>query len=378
MVSPTGSVSLTSPGAALGQISFIVRQLTAPNVTLQQEGQLEHQLVKAISGANPSANWGTIATIADDLANLPTSAQVNTDTAALDRMVSPSVGLSGVTGALDSIANQIYSTVVAAKATQASTQTTVFTSLTAAAAVGASSITVRSLSGLNPGDHIQIALSDGSVFDTTITSTASTTSTDADDGLTITTNTVNFSGTLPIGALVGNAMSDHGSTQSDDIIDYVPSLTATAGMGASTLSLSSVAGLVVGAQVQLALDNGTAFNTTIKAISTANDTVTIGGGLPSQASVNNVLTDAVNLKAPTGPLPTAEVSSAMVSVLLLQTNELIAAANPTVNMTTLGNLEKAIGSTNTTEVQFQQDLIKLNQLAHNPNATGPSIISVLA
>jgi len=378
MVSPTGSVSLTSPTAAANQISAIVKQLTAPNVTLQQEGQLEQQLVKVISGANTSANWGTIATIADDLANLPTKAQINTDTAALDRMVSPISGAVGVMTAIDGMATEIYSTVIARNAAAAGAQTTIFSSLTATAPAGAGSVNVRSLNGVNLGDHIQIALNDGSVFDTTVTSTASTTTTDVDDGLTITTNTVNFAGTLPIGAVLGNEFIDTGGTPSNSIIDYTPSLTAPAGLGTNTLSLTSVAGLVVGAHIQLALDNGTAFNSTITGISTADDTVTIAQGLPSQASANNVLTDAVNTAALNGQLPTASVSGEMVSVLLLQINELIAAANPTANTTTLANLEKAIGSPKTTEAQFQQDLIKLNQLTTNSNATGPSIISVLA
>src|SRR5271170_3770548 len=79
-----------SAASAVSDISQLASQLRAGGVTPQREAQLEQQLVQAISGANSSANWGMIATIADDIADPTVSGSaVNVDVMALDRMVQP-------------------------------------------------------------------------------------------------------------------------------------------------------------------------------------------------------------------------------------------------------------------------------------------------
>ena len=376
-ISPTGQVSLTSPGTAINQISTIARQLTTGSVSLSQEGALEQQLVTAISKANPSANWANIATIADDLANVPSTTQINIDTQALDRMVQPTTGQSGLTTTVDGIAQQIFSQVQTLNVT-ANGPTQIDTTLAGQGLVGATSLTVKNMTGMNIGDNVQVSLDDGSVFDTTITSTSSTTMTRADDGVTITVNTVDLAGALPIAAASGALFIDNGGTQSSDIINYTPGLVAPAVAGDTTLSLSSVSGLNISDAIQVQLDNGTWFNTSITAISTGSNTVTLGEGLPSAASVGNVLTDQVNLAQPTGTTsPNDEVSAAMVSVLLLQMSNLVNAANPAVNQSTMAKIEQDLGSPKTTEATYQKDLQTLNQIAVEGLTSGTTI-SVLA
>jgi hypothetical protein len=119
----------------------------------------------------------------------------------------------------------------------------IVTNLTGGAGAGATVISVKSATDMNDGDPVQIQLSDGSVFNTTIAP-----------------------------GTVSTTLSLAGATN------------------ASTLSLASVAGLGAGEAVQIHLDNGSTFNTTITDVSSSAGTVTLANQLPSSAALGQSFT----------------------------------------------------------------------------------------
>ena len=506
-----------SPASAVGQIGTIVGELRLPGVTPQHEAQLEQQLVTAISGANPSANWGMIATIADDVADptVSTSA-VNVDVMALDRMVQPTdaANLSAVIGALagqlrgqspypagtsvlsgtalsgataitlpstvgmfngdtvqvtldngatfnDTITTILNNIVNLAKplpsqassgnrfvnttqqtrdqTTSSSSTGSIVTSLTAGVAFGTSIVQVKSATGMNVGDPVQIGLADGSTLDTTIASiTGSTTLTadslantsavtvgsttgmndgDAvqiklDNGTTFDTiiasiagNTVNLAAplpsqastgatftdptdvkitlatTLPVGAADGASFTDTINVQPANTISFSSPLMNPPGasQGSSTLTLVSVGGMATGDTVQVALDNGSVFNTTLTNVNSLANTVTLATPLPSNALfATATVTDMISTAQQSAAFkPAVSLSPQMLAMLQLQLDVLIGAANPNADTKTLQTTLASLVSSTLSSTQFQQDVTALVQLAQQGNTLGASL-SILA
>jgi hypothetical protein len=505
-----------SAADAVSEISQVASQLRAGGVTPQREAQLEQQLVQAISGANASANWGMIATIADDIAD-PTlsSSAVNVDITALDRMVQPtdaanlstvigtlaqqlrdqspypagtsalaataSAGVSAITlpsttGMFDGDPIQItlddgatFSTTIATlfnnvvnlakplpsqassgnrfvdtalqqsadASAGGSASKSIVTSLTGVALSGASTVKVKSATGMLDGDPVQLQLSDGSTLDTTITSiTGSTTLTsdalsnatavtvgstagmsdgDAvqiklDSGTTFNTiiasiagNTVSLAAplpsqastgttftdptdvtiglatTLPVGATDGAGFTDTANVPaSSDPISIVSPLTAAAAAGATTLSLASVGAMALGDTVQIQLNNGTVFNTSLANVDSVANTVTLAAPLPSAAAINKTVTDMVSTPAQSSSFtPAVTLSPQMLAMLQLQLDVLVGAANPSADTTTLQTTLSGLVSSTLTTPQFQQDVTALVQLAQQGITPGTSL-SILA
>jgi len=504
-----------SAASAVSDISQLASQLRAGGVTPQREAQLEQQLVQAISGANSSANWGMIATIADDIAD-PTvsSSAVNVDVMALDRMVQPTdaanlstvigtlaqqlrdqspypagtstlaanapagaaaVTLPSTTGMFDgdpikitlddgatfdtTIATLLNNVVNLAKplpsqasggnrfvdtALQQSAATSggsasksIVTSLTSVALSGASTVKIKSATGMFDGDPVQIQLSDGSTLDTAIASiTGSTTlATDAlanatavtvgsttgmndgdavqiqlDNGTSFDTiiagiagNTVSLAAPLPSQASTGTSFTDPtdvavglttplpvgaadgaGFTDTANVpastnpISIVSPLTAPAAAGATTLSLASVGAMVLGDSVQIQLNNGTVFNTTLANVDSLANTVTLAAPLPFQAATNNTVTDMVSTAVQSsGFTPAVTLSPQMLAMLQLQLDVLVGAANPRAATTTLQTTLSGLVSSTLTTTQFQQDVASLVQLAQQGITPGTSL-SILA
>jgi hypothetical protein len=313
-----------SPTSAVNDITSIATQLRTGAQTPQRETQLEQQLVSDISAANPSANWGMVAVIADDIADptISTSA-VNVEVAALDRMVVPTTG-STLSTAITTLTQQLR-----AQDPLPVGETT----LTATAQTGATAVTVPSTVGMFNGDKVVITLDNGSTFHDTIT--------------TILNNTINLSKALPSQASTGNNFTDtnqqqaaaaasnggasnivttltgvsptgtttvqvasatgmedgdpiqvqlaNGSTFDTTIANTTAAttLSANGATNATTLSLTSLAGLQSGEAVQIVLDNLSTFNTTISDVNIGAGTVTLAAALPSSASSGQSFTATV-------------------------------------------------------------------------------------
>jgi hypothetical protein len=256
-----------TPSSAVGDIATVANELRVQGVAPAREAQLEQQLVQDISGANPSANWGMIATITNDLADptLSTSA-VNVDVAALDRMVVPSSG-STLSQAIGDIAGQLRGQEPLPEGT---------TTLTATALANASAVTVPSTTGMFNGDKVQIQLDDGVTFSTTIT--------------TILNNTINLAKPLPSQASSTNELTnvtmqqrDAASSGSGAAKNIVTALTAFATAGSSTVQVKSAAGMFTGDPVQLQLSDGSVLQTTIA--STTASTALVANAVANDTAV---------------------------------------------------------------------------------------------
>ena len=277
-----------SPTGAVSDISAIATQLRTGAVTPQRESQLEQQLVDDISGANPSANWGMIAVIANDIADptVSTSA-VNVDVSALDNMVVPTTS-STLSTAITTLTDQIR-----AQEPLPVGETT----LTATASSGAKAVTVPNTTGMFNGDSVKITLDSGATFNDTIT--------------TIINNTVNLAKSLPGQASSGNEFvntsqeqRNAASSSSSQANSIVTTLSAGATIGANSVKVTSATGMNQGDPVQIGLADGSTFDTTIgsitgsttlTAVSLANSmSVTVG----STAGMNNG--DAVQIKLDSG------------------------------------------------------------------------------
>ncbi|MBI3513981.1 MAG: hypothetical protein HY060_07965 [Proteobacteria bacterium] len=262
-------VHLVSAATAISQINTTVQQLTAGNLSLAQEGLLEQQLAKQIAAANPSANLGQVAVIALDLRDSGGAAvQISTDLQALYRMVQPTTGFSGLTSTVGTIANLLKATSTTSTASTTATSSSVNTILSATALAGASTVSVTSTTGLSVGNSVQIQLDTGEYFYSAINGIAN--------------NTLTLATTLPSQATNGNKL-----TGLPNATTYFTTLNATALTGDSTVTLTSAGGMSIGDSLQILLDSGSLFTTTITGVTIATNTVTLAGVMPSQATSGN-------------------------------------------------------------------------------------------
>lgn len=372
-ISAVGSVS---PAGALNQISLVVSQLRLPGVSPQTEATLEQQLVKAISSTNPSANWSTIAWIANDIADpFVSTAAANIDVAALDRMVVPTAGSTGLTSAIDTIAGQLRNQ---------SPLPAGVTTLSADGLANSKTVTLSSTNGMFNGDTVAIQLNDGSIFHTKITTISGNTANLADRlpsqastgtsftdtaqqlrvasstssksspqsiATSLTATAATSSTTLKIASATGMYTGDavtiplsDGSTLETTItsISGSASLAATALASATAVTLTSAAGMNSGDAVKIQLDNGTVFNTTIASV--AGNVVNIAAPLPSQASTGSSFTDPSNVQVTIAtPLPV----SAALGGSFTDTSNIKQSAN-TINFSTPLTADALTGATNLT------------------------------
>jgi hypothetical protein len=244
-------VSPISPAAAINDINNVAAQLRTGNISGQQEAALEQQLVKDISSANPSANWGMIATITDDLWQPSSTAAAAIDIQALDRMVSPTTR-STLSSAIGTIAQQLRGQ---------SPFPDGITTLTANSLPNSTAVSLPSTVGMFNGDKITIKLDNGQAFNTTIT--------------TILGNTVNLAKRLPSQASSGTFFTNKSQQQRDNTgtntanaasQTITTSLSTSAALGASTISVASGSGMNTGDPIQVDLLDGSTLDTTITAI----------------------------------------------------------------------------------------------------------------
>jgi hypothetical protein len=133
--------------------------------------------------------------------------------------------------------------------------------------------------------------------------------------------------------------------------------------------------MAVGDTVQVALDNGSFFNTTLTNVYSLANTVTLATPLPSNAqSVTATLTDNIS----TAPVSTAytaavKVSPQVLAMLQLQLNVLISAANSQASAQTLQTIEANLINSTLTTAQFQQDLTTLIDTATQGLTPGTSL-----
>jgi hypothetical protein len=246
------------------------------------------------------------------------------------------------------------------------------TTLTAVSPANSMSVTVGNTAGMNNGDAVQIKLDSGATFNPIIASVVGNTvnlaaplPSQASTGATFTDPTdvtVMLNGTLPADAGTGASFTDTiNVAASNNTISFSTPLAVTANGGSSTLTLNSVAGMAVGDTVQVALDNGSLFNTTLTNVNSLANTVTLATPLPSTATMTTAtLTDNIS----TAPVSTAytaavKVSPQVLAMLQLQLNVLISAANSQASATTLQTIEANLINSTLTTAQFQQDLTTL-------------------
>jgi hypothetical protein len=264
------------------------------------------------------------------------------------------------------------------------------TTLTATALANTSAVTVGSTSGMNDGDAVQIKLDNGTTFNTIIASISGNTvnlaaplPSQASTGATFTDPTdvkVTLATTLPVDAASGASFTDTINVPSStNTISFSSPLNPPgAHQGSSTLTLVSVGGMAVGDTVQVALDNGTVFNTTLTNVNSLANTVTLATPLPSDALLATAaLTDTVNAAQSSSFTPAVSLSPQMLAMLQLQLDVLIGAANPNANTQTLQTTLASLVSSSLSSTQFQQDVTALVQLAQQGNTLGSSL-SILA
>ena len=267
-------VNLVSPATAIQNIKNTAAQLDVTGgVSLQTEGTLEQQLVKEISAANPSANQGTIAVVADDLDGASSSTQITNDLNALIRMVQPTVGATNLTNTIDSIANLLRVQASSTSTTVATPPPPVSGQIAATALTGATSLTLTSTSGMTAGDSFQVTLDTGETFYTSIASIAN--------------NVVTLSSALPSQASNGNMVSDLAG-----ITTYQTMLQNAANAGDSTVTLMSAGGISTGDSIQLELDTGVLFTTQVTGVN--GNVVSLAEDVPGTASAGNNVADETN------------------------------------------------------------------------------------
>lgn len=249
------------------------------------------------------------------------------------------------------------------------------TTLAVNANAGDGTLTLTSAGGLSVGDSLQVLLDNGALFTTQITA--------------INNNVVTIAQTMPGAAgAVHNYVADQtnpfttvnqntalGSTQ--NTITYFTSLSSTAPANQNFVLLNSVAGMSAGDTIQIGLDSGSTFTTTINNVDPVALQVTLAQPLPSSAGTsNNNVSDTIQL------FPTAATytpSSQMTTIFDLQINDLIQAANPTVGLSQLTKDLAALSNPLLTNITFQQALATLNTLWTStlPSGSGATL-SVLA
>ena len=134
------------------------------------------------------------------------------------------------------------------------------TSLFSTAVTGATSIVVKSASGMSHGDSISILLDAGGSFATTISGAPSG-------------NNITLAGALPSQATAGAGVTDTSATN-------------------QTIVIYATGKVAVSQAISITLDNGVVFKTTISAVSGVfpNLTLTLAAALPSQASAGAIAT----------------------------------------------------------------------------------------
>ena len=136
-----------------------------------------------------------------------------------------------------------------------------YTTLTVAAASGATTIQVASIAGISSGDSIGVLLNGGGLFKTTVSG--------APSGSTIT-----LAAALTSAAYAGNGVYDYTS-------------------GPKQITIASAGTIASGASITVALDSGVFFTTTISGAPTGPASalvVTLAASLPSQASAGAIVT----------------------------------------------------------------------------------------
>ncbi len=304
-------VHLTSPQTAVGNVATTVRQLTvAGGVSLQTEGTLEQQLVKEISAANPGANQGTIAVIAQDLNGATSAQQIQTDLDVLNRMIVPTTSVSGLQTTVTNVASLLRlqaTTAASSSSTSSTTAASVNTILGATALQGATTISVTSATGLTAGDSLQITLDTGELFYTSISSINGTT-------LTLPSG-------LPHQASNGNSVVD-----TPGVATYTTTLANAAAAGTSSITLTTAAGISIGDSIQLQLDSGFLYTSTVTGVSTTTNIVTIAGTVPSTASVGNNVGDRTNPATAVNQLASTSSNSSTVTYISTLTANALAGA----------------------------------------------------
>ena len=132
------------------------------------------------------------------------------------------------------------------------------TTLTATAVTGATTLTVASIANMANGDSISIYLDAGGLFNTTISGTPSG-------------STVTLAAGLPSQASSGAGVIDNT-------------------VGNKTITVASIGAVAAGQTIQITLDSGVVFTTTIVSVSGPPDalTITLTAALPSQASAGAI------------------------------------------------------------------------------------------
>ena len=132
------------------------------------------------------------------------------------------------------------------------------TTLTITANTGATNITVASIANLSSGDSISINLDAGGVFNTTISGTPSG-------------HNVNLAGAFPGKASAGAGVTDNSA-------------------GNKTITIASIGKVVGGQGIDITLDSGVVFKTTISSVSgpASSLVVTLATDIPSQASAGAI------------------------------------------------------------------------------------------
>jgi hypothetical protein len=132
------------------------------------------------------------------------------------------------------------------------------TTLTATAAAGATSITVASISGIQNGDALRINLDGGGQSEVTVSGAPSG-------------HTVTLSSGLLAQASSGNAVYDYSR-------------------GQNTITVASIGKLAVGQTINIALDSGATFTSTISAISgpASSLVITLATGITGQATAGAI------------------------------------------------------------------------------------------
>jgi hypothetical protein len=321
-------VKLTSPTTAVSQIQGTVTQLTAGGLSLQAEGQLEQQLVKQITAANPAANQAEIANIAADLWGATSSTQIQTDLAALERMVVPVTSVQQLASTITTIANLLRGPSSSSSSSQTSTPAAVNSVVAATALAGATSLQVTSATGMTAGDSLLVQLDSGTQFYTAIAS--------------ISSNTLTLTRPLPTNPPTTQVSNGNTVSATPGISTYLTTLSATALSGTNSITLTTAAGISIGDSIQITLDNGVLFTTNVTGVSTTNNVVNLAAPLSGQASAGNDIADRTNPFTPVNQLTSVSATGTVINYLATLTATAAAGAS-SVTLDTVGGM--SVGDT---------------------------------
>lgn len=326
-------VKLVSPLTVVPQIAATAAQIAAAGTSLTTEGTLEQQLVKQITSANASANQGEIATIAADLFGATTTTQIQTDIAALNRMVVPVTSVSQLTSTVTTIANLLRAPASSSTSTQNAPPPPFTATVAATALAGATTLTVTSATGMKAGDSLLVQLDSGTQFFTSIAS--------------INNNVLTL--TAPIPSIPATTRVSNGNTITDTpgISTYESTMTAPAAAGANAITLATAAGISIGDSIQIQLDNGTLFTTTVTGVSTTTNVVNLSASLPSAATTSNKVADRTNPFNPVNQLASVGPTGTVINYIGTLTANSLGGAS-TVTLNTVGGM--SIGDTVTIQL----------------------------